>query len=185
MGATHFLPNQLCNHMINFLVRCQHSSFQTHHCNICIEKDIMLLSLDMSYRKCINQECIPFLCHTHECLCSHKRLRKLGFLCKGGFLKFDMCSTSPDSSLSTWRIGSYISPAMLMIMVSQSEGSYLDVLKWRILICQSTSVLYKMNQNSPMMIGFFKDMSFFPKKNFLIQMNFGTISFVICYNKCL
>jgi len=33
-----FKKNQLCNHMVDVLVKCQHSSFQTHHYSFCIEK---------------------------------------------------------------------------------------------------------------------------------------------------
>jgi hypothetical protein len=37
MEVAHPLPNQSCSHMVDVMVRCQHSSFQTHPCNLCIK----------------------------------------------------------------------------------------------------------------------------------------------------
>ncbi len=104
---------------------------------------------DIYYKKCINQECILFFCSMHESFCSHKQwLGKLGV---------GMHSTSPKSSLKTWRTCSCVSPTMLVIVASQSKGSYLGASKRKLFICQSIHGLCKMNQDNPMMIRFFGD----------------------------
>jgi hypothetical protein len=68
-----------------------------------------------------------------------------------------MHSTSPKSSLKTWHTCSCVSTTMLVIVASQSKGSYLGASKWKLFICQSIHGLCKMSQDNPMMIRFFGD----------------------------
>ncbi len=127
----------------------------------------MLLWPNIYCKKHINKKCIPFLCNMHECpraptptnviFFINNGLENLDFYAPTRFLKFNMHLTSFNSSLNIWPIGSCVSPTMLVIVASQSKGSYLGDSKWKLLVCQSTCGLCKMNQDNPMMIGFFKD----------------------------
>ncbi len=51
MEVPHLFQNQLYNHMVSVMARCQHSSFKTHHCIFYMKGDSILMWLNIWFGK--------------------------------------------------------------------------------------------------------------------------------------